>query len=59
MGEATVTGNGGTAPYTYLWNDSDDKTTLTATGLLAVNYTLIVIDSHGCQAIETVIIAQL
>jgi hypothetical protein len=34
-GEATITVDGGTPPYTYLW--SDGQTTATATGLTAGN----------------------
>jgi hypothetical protein len=55
-GTATVTGHGGTTPYTYLWNNSQVDTT--ATGLIAGNYTVTVIDANGCQAIKTVIITQ-
>ncbi len=56
-GTATVTPSGGTTPYTYLWNPSG-KTTQTATGLSAGNYTITVIDNSGCTATNTVTISQ-
>src|SRR5690606_12331665 len=56
--EVTVTANGGTPPYTYLWNDTAGQTTATATGLNAGNYTVTVIDANGCQSIETISIIQ-
>jgi hypothetical protein len=46
-GSATVTPNGGTPPYTYLWNTSPVQTTQTATGLRAGVYTVTVTDSKG------------
>src|SRR6185436_17828830 len=53
-GNATVNPSGGTSPYSYLW--SDGQTTQTATGLLAVTYTVTVTDNHGCtfETSETV-----
>jgi gliding motility-associated-like protein len=46
-GTATVTPAGGTAPYTYNWNDSQAQLTQTATGLCAGNYTVTVTDNLG------------
>ena len=43
-GQATATGSGGIAPYTYAW--SDGQTTATATGLTAATYTVTVTDSE-------------
>ncbi|MCM8569044.1 T9SS type A sorting domain-containing protein [Gramella jeungdoensis] len=62
-GEASVTATGGTPfetgePYQYLWNDASEQTTSTATGLVAGDYTITVIDANGCQAIKTVTITQ-
>lgn len=52
-GTATVLSGGGTAPYTYLWNDVNTQTTTTATGLCAGSYTVTTTDANGC-AINTV-----
>jgi hypothetical protein len=47
-GSATVTPQGGTAPYTILWNNG--STDFTRSGLSAnVNYTAVVTDANGCQ----------
>lgn len=48
-GSATVTGSGGGAPYTYLWNPGGN-TNATATGLFALSYTATVTDNNGCTA---------
>jgi len=53
-GEASVIASNGFAPYTYLWDDSLSQTTDTATGLSAGTYTVIVTDTNGCTAFETV-----
>jgi len=53
-GTATVTVSGGTAPYTYAWNDSVNQTTATATNLASGTYQVIVTDQNGCQSSETV-----
>jgi hypothetical protein len=42
--------SGGTAPYTYLWDDPNSQTTSTATGLAGnTTYTVIVTDANGCS----------
>ena len=46
-GSATVNPNGGTGPYTFVWNPSA-QTTVTATGLSAGNYSVTVTDANGC-----------
>ncbi|MFM7021413.1 MAG: gliding motility-associated C-terminal domain-containing protein [Flavobacteriales bacterium] len=48
-GDATVTATGGTAPYTYLWNDLSAQTTIQATNLCAGNYRAKVTDANGCK----------
>ena len=44
-GTATITVSGGTAPYQYLWNDSQTQMTPTAVGLCAGEYTVTVTDA--------------
>jgi len=55
-GEATVTVTGGTAPYDYIWNNS--QTTITATGLTAGTYSVTVTDDVGCIATGTIMISE-
>ncbi len=47
-GIATANVFGGTAPYTFLWDDALAQTTQTATNLCAGTYTVIVNDANGC-----------
>ncbi|MFS4494024.1 T9SS type A sorting domain-containing protein [Maribacter sp. 2308TA10-17] len=58
-GEATVNPSGGTAPYTYLWNDALGQTTATATGLAPDNYEAVVTDANGCETLCTVKIEEI
>lgn len=53
-GSATVTANGGNAPYNYLWNDSAMQTTATAVNLYAGTYRVTVTDANGCTAVQLV-----
>ncbi|HTA28479.1 MAG TPA: hypothetical protein VK809_11860, partial [Bacteroidia bacterium] len=46
---ATVGANGGTAPYTFLW-EPGGQTTTTVNGLGTGNYTITVTDAIGCSA---------
>lgn len=57
-GSATVTPNGGIAPYTYAWNTTPAQTTAAATGLAAGTYTVTVTASNGCIAVQSVTIGQ-
>ena len=47
-GEATVSGVGGTGPFSYLWNDPLAQTTATATNLSKGSYTVTITDSKNC-----------
>jgi hypothetical protein len=57
-GTATAHATGGTGTYTYLWNDPAAQTTITATGLVAGTYIVIVTDGNNCTATDTVTITQ-
>lgn len=46
-GTATVNPTGGTAPYTYVWSDSEGQLTQTATGLCEGTYQVVVTDANG------------
>jgi len=46
-GTASVTALGGTSSYTYLWS-AGSQATVTATGLSAGSYSVLVTDSKGC-----------
>ncbi|MEO1624215.1 MAG: gliding motility-associated C-terminal domain-containing protein [Bacteroidota bacterium] len=48
-GSVTVTANGGTGAYNYVWSNAGPNTN-TITGLTAANYTVTVLDSRGCSA---------
>lgn len=56
-GSMTVAPAGGTAPYTYQWNDVLAQTTASATGLgLGLNngsYTVTVTDANSCTVVAT------
>ena len=55
-GSATANPSGGTAPYTYLWQNGD--TNQTATGLPFGTYTVTVTDAHGCDTTISVSITE-
>lgn len=57
-GTATAAPTGGTGPYTYLWDDLSAQTTITASGLCAGTYTVIVTDSKLCTGTEMIIITE-
>ncbi len=49
-GSATVTGSGGTQPYTYQWgSNAGGQTTATATNLPSGSFTVTVSDANGCS----------
>ncbi|RDI14637.1 T9SS type A sorting domain-containing protein, partial [Flavobacterium sp. AG291] len=55
-GTATIAVNGGTAPYTYLWNNA--ATTNTVTGLTAGVYSVDVTDANGCTLSQSFTITE-
>ena len=55
-GSASVAGNGGTLPYSYLWNNG--QTTASATSLSAGSYTVIITDANGCTTFDTITVSQ-
>jgi hypothetical protein len=57
-GTDSVSVSGGVSPYTYLWNDANSQSTVTATGLIAGTYNVLVTDSNGCYGTISNIIAQ-
>lgn len=54
-GTAAASPQGGTAPYTFLWENGG--TTPSITGLPAGSYTVTVADARGCTAVQTVIVS--
>ncbi len=55
-GTATVTGIGGTEPYTYIWDGG--QTTQTAINLEAILYNVTVVDALGCEAMSEVTLTE-
>ena len=48
-GSITTTVIGGTAPYTYLWDDENGSTTANLSNLNGGKYMVNIIDAHGCE----------
>ena len=55
-GIATAHVQGGTAPYTFLWNDPNQQTDSTATYLATGWYGLLVTDANGCTISDSVFV---
>ncbi len=53
-GELTVTGNGGTPPYTYFWSSTNQ--TPTVSNLTVGNYFITVNDANGCTAYNNFVV---
>ncbi len=57
-GTATATATGGTSPYTYVWSTNPTQLGVTATGLSAGTYTVVVADANFTTASVNVTITQ-
>lgn len=57
-GAATASTFGGTEPYSFTWDDTNNQTTQTAISLTAGTYSVLVTDASGCTATNTVIITE-
>ncbi len=55
-GTATALPQGGTGPYSFLWNDAQQQTTVTATGLAAQTFNVTVTDANGCMVNQNAVI---
>jgi hypothetical protein len=55
-GEASVNSSGGTAPYSYLWNDPRAQTTSSANMLAEGSYSVITTDKHGCTVTTPIVL---
>ncbi|MBL4755158.1 MAG: T9SS type A sorting domain-containing protein [Flavobacteriales bacterium] len=53
-GQASIVTTGGTAPYTFLWDDLGAQSTATAVGLVAGVFKATVTDANGCISVELV-----
>jgi hypothetical protein len=53
-GTATVNVTGGTAPYSYVWNDMNSQTESIAVYLNSGWYSVVVTDANGCQIVDSV-----
>lgn len=57
-GSISLTGSGGTAPYSYSLNGSKGQASGTYTGLEAGTYTILIEDANGCQVSQTYTLVQ-
>jgi gliding motility-associated-like protein len=58
-GSATVNANGGTNPYSYVWNSSPSQFTSTADSLDIGTYMVDVTDNNGCMQSDTITVTGL
>ncbi|MCX6182489.1 MAG: T9SS type A sorting domain-containing protein [Bacteroidetes bacterium] len=56
LGAATIAVTGGTAPFTYVWDDALTQHTASVNNLSAKTYNAIITDSHNCSASQEVVI---
>lgn len=57
-GMITVTGAGGTSPYTYAWSHNASITTGVASNLSAGSYSVTIYDANNCSVLELVNVTQ-
>lgn len=57
-GVASVMVTGGTAPISFMWNTTPAQTTMMASSLSAGTYTVMVVDSFGCMASDSVVMTE-
>ncbi|MCB0397556.1 MAG: T9SS type A sorting domain-containing protein [Flavobacteriales bacterium] len=57
-GTITVNVTGGSPDYSYQWDDPNNQTTVTATGLTAGTYHVTVTDGTGCTAVTQATVTQ-
>ena len=58
-GTITVSVSGGTAPYTYRWNDDNQQNRVAErTNLAAGEYTVTVTDAHYCTSVKNITLTQ-
>ena len=53
-GTATASATGGNAPYSFIWDDANNQTGATATGLDAGTYNVTITNADGCTGTATV-----
>lgn len=52
------TANGGTSPYTYVWNSTPAQSAATASGLGAGTYSVVVTSANGCTAVAAAAVTE-
>ena len=57
-GGVHISVNGGSAPYSYSWNDPSGQTTQDATGLCAGDVIVTVTDDNGCEVKDTMTVGE-
>lgn len=57
IGTGTAVVTGGVPPYQYSWNDPNNQTSVTATGLCPGLYKVSVVDSNQCSQYRTIIVS--
>lgn len=57
-GTTTVTGLGGTLPYSYQWDDPSNQVTATATGLCVLTYNVTLTDANSCVTTDSIVLSE-